>query len=357
MILRGARSRAGAAVAAGVAVFVALLSGCAPEPVPAPTTSVATPTPAPTPAPSPTLAAAVVPFGGDCSRAAGTDEIGAVLASTDLEPYPGGLSALEPDLDASLALVGGLHCSWSGTTTEGGIAFAAIALFPLDTLPRAIVDGYADLQCDQEGLCGRARVVEGTWILANVFRDQGRDQPIGPAERERVDRRVDGLLSAVAAADAGELVSSPAERSSDWWALPGCDDLSDAVPTAAGLDDADSGFPGDSTPSGTVWDVANATGVDRWCSWYAFDGAGQVRIVQLYVQPGIGAPADDALSAADAEPADVLGATAAWTVSGDADHLRLVAASGWNRVTVDVSGLSVSAAQDAAAAAIAALDR
>jgi hypothetical protein len=300
---------------AAVAVLALTLTGCAASPSDAPTpaveeTPIAVPSPIATPEP-----AASVPFDGDCTQALADEEVASLLGSAAVEPVAWTLSTIEPDLSASLALIGGLACNW-----RAGAGFLSIAVFPNDVVPSAVADVVGTVSCDDSGaFCKGATVNEGAWVYAHAG-----DEATAATALQRVSERV------------ARFPRPHAETAStERWTLPACTDLTRTVEDASGVAGLQAGFPGDSVPWGVSWETAVANGVTAWCPWTSYSGADTV-LIELDLQPGVGAPDEVMVAEASGIPIEVTGASQAFLVPNATGEgiARVVAVSGENRLSV-----------------------
>lgn len=341
----------GMRVGVGTMILGVLLTGCAGGPV-AGTSPSATPDVS-TSSASDQETPALIPFGGDCARAASASDVGRILGGTvAVSPSSHDLTAVEPDRAASQALIGGLVCTWTGA---GGTAM--VELFPEDVVPADIADRLTSFTCLGSGYCSRAEGAQGTSINASVAQRSIAADPT-EAERRELEQKVTALLAVVRSADPADLRSRAASREPGRWMIPPCSAFDATVAHAAGQTALTVGFPGDAIPSGTAWEIAVARGVEQWCSWYAYGEANALTLIELSVQPGLGTPTPDQLASAGAAPASVGGASAAFAIpSGAEGNARIVAVSRENRLSVTgVLGSAATSLADVATAVLAQLD-
>jgi hypothetical protein len=315
-----------AALALGASVLV--LSACSGRADSAPASPAATE--AASPATTPTHAGPVVPFDGDCS-AMMTDGEATSLVGSAMTLSPEHLTSVTPDMNSSLRLIGSISCEWQGDGT-----YLQAAVFPTsETSPKAMKD--ATTACEPSyPICWTSRTVGASWIYA---------------EGSTVET-AKSALDLVAGRLAGKPDPTPAPKRESWWTLPACDRLASAVAAALGDHGLQSGFPGDSVPSGPVWETAEAAGAVGWCAWYSQTGT-DTTIIELNLQPGAGRPSADLLAAAKATPRTVPGSDVAWDLARDADSEPLLTVSGENRLTVTGAGRGADRIAEVASAVIA----
>jgi hypothetical protein len=314
-------------IAAATAAIVLAATSCSSSPSAGPTRTTSDPVTSPTS----TVAAAVVPFDGDCASFVSSDAIGAVLPGAALRPAS--LASVPPDLEASLAVLGSINCLW-----QASAGYVSAAAFPSGVVASGTQAEHSAVACDEYGICDQGVTVGGAWLY------------VAAPSRE--------ALNAVTASATAALKSQPTPsagaRGSGWWTTPECTALSSAVMSGTKQSALEPGFPGDANPGGVVWDVAVANDMSRWCSWYVPGGP----IVELTLQPGTGAPSSALLG--DAEPITVSGASSAYVLRNAVRNgfPEIVAVSGDNRISVDGgNGITESDLTATAAAAIAQLDQ
>ncbi|MFG6504223.1 hypothetical protein [Microbacterium sp. P05] len=341
--------------AIGAANFLRLGNESEPVATPTPTPS-ATPsatsstTSSPRPTPTPTLTEpapvpAVLPFGGDCGQVTGLDQSGLEADEGQAMPYLWDLT----NHAASAALLGGVTCSWPSDDPELG--YAAVSVFPAAVITPEIADKWTDTTCRGAFyVCETGRFVADFWIGAGLSRSVSAETEMTEDERTGLATRLNAMIDAVAANTLGETAQA-ASREAGWWTVPPCSSLdgtvSANVPVAL-----ETGFPGDAIPEGMDWETLVDAGVMDWCSWYGYAGQDSV-IVEIYEQPGIGAPTTDEVAATEFRPADVVGAEEGWIYQNaeSLDSFTVVAVSGPNRLTVHFAGAAdEQAARDLAAA-------
>lgn len=343
-------------VITGGALTAAGLFGSGPDvgPVASPSATVTSTTPVATPSALPTAPSATpdIPFGDDCDALLSDATWQAITGGAPAPVSSPSLLSVMPDREASAALVGGLDCAWK--VDPGGAAVAALALFPLDTVSATSIDETSQFGCDAYGMCGRAEIQGDMWVVATVYRrDADPYSEPSSGEAATLGAAVDAMLADIAThADADRLGRAAASREG-WWTIPDCAAFQDSVTVAAGMADPQPGYPTDNFPDGAVWDVLVGSGVDQWCPWYSYQDDG-ARLVEIYIQPGVGSPSADLLEAAkpfDADgtvPPQVAGADAAyWISDGQASSSRstkLLVVSGVNRITVSGDDMEAVAA-------------
>ena len=198
-------------------------------------------------------------------------------------------------------------------------------------------------------------IVQNVWIGAGITSDVGDPwREMTDEETARQAQRVQRIIDTVAAKSAGvSAVATP--RGAAWWSLPECSSLHETVNAAVGVA-LESGFPGDSIPHGMDWETLVDAGLVNWCSWYSTADS-SATIVEVYVQPGAGAPSAKTLADTEVRTWNVAGADAAWmqVEPNHPESTRLVAVVGPNRLTLHMRSPDPARVADVAAALLARL--
>jgi hypothetical protein len=285
----------------------------------------------PTQTPQPRVA-----LDGDCGAVLPSSAAQGAFESASFVPSSTtSLSAVMPDAAASAALIGALTCAWSVDGSR--ISHASIDIVPEEAVPAAVLESSAAFACDGSSLCGRAETHDGVWVRAAVNRWVAPEQPVSEEEAAELQNAVALMLASVFSHPSTDLRGVPVEPDPTWWKLAACDLLHPAVVEATGSAEVEPGFPSDVEPSGSMWEVLVANDASRWCAWHSYAEQEPV-LVELDLQPGVGAPSSEQLEGARAEAIDIAGADVAYVLRLDdrptARSTKLVAVVGDNRLTV-----------------------
>jgi hypothetical protein len=286
-----------------------LLAGCAAAPAPAETIAEVSPSPTPTPTPTPE-ASPKVPFGGDCSTVLSADVVADIFdgASPTISSI-NYLRGVMPDVSGSIAQLGGLSCKWESEASQ--IRYLGIVVIPVDAVPADLLAARASFGCYGWTICGRGETNAGMWVLVETPQLLATGEAPSEEEVRLMESAVDQSISSVFTKPRAEFAGFPTTPAADWWSLPSCETLESAVSQAAGLTTPEPGFPSDNVPEGPTWDILDGAGIARWCPWYEFTDQSS-RNTEVHLQSGVGAPSDEQLTRADAEPTAIPGSDAAY---------------------------------------------
>ncbi|MDQ7876723.1 hypothetical protein Q9R08_01925 [Microbacterium sp. QXD-8] len=295
-----------------------------------------------------------MPFGGDCSTVLSADVVADIFdgesPTISARNY---LRGVMPDVSGSIAQLGGLACNWVSEASQ--IRYLGIAVVPVEAVPADVLAARTSFGCYGWSICGRGEVRSGMWVLAETPQFQQTDEAPSEAEMRLLKSAVDRSISSVFAQPQADFAGFPTTPTEDWWSLPPCETLQSAASEAAGMTALEPGFPGDNVPEGPTWEVLEPSGVVRWCPWYENVDRSSL-ITVLHLQSGVGAPSDEQLRVAHAEPTAIPGADAAYRFveeySGGGRSVQTLAVVGPNRLLV-----SGDQSEAVAAAVIAALAR
>jgi len=286
-----------------------LLVGCAAAPAPAETIAAVSPSPTPIPTPTPE-ASPKVPFGGDCSTVLSADVVADIFeGESPTSRAATSLHGIMPDVTGSIAQLGGLACNWVSETSQ--LRYLGIVVIPVEAVPADLLAARASFGCYGWSICGRGEVNAGMWVLAETAQLQETGEAPSEEETRLLKSVADQSISSVFARPPAEFAGFPTTPAEDWWSLPPCETLAPAATHAAGMTTPEPGFPGDNIPEGPTWEILVGAGIVQWCPWYELADQSTL-ITELHLQSGVGAPSDEQLRIADAEPTVITGADAAY---------------------------------------------
>ncbi|GAA2538284.1 hypothetical protein GCM10009860_18750 [Microbacterium mitrae] len=305
---------------------VLLLTGCTgtPQPTQPTQTSAASETTAPEPSSSPEQPTPVVyPFNGDCSQAlspALIEELGGLSEEYEASPAGGEIAAM---LDAIVA-VGGLRCGYGDPTAGGGSHL--LVLLPAAMYTDEVRNEWADAlsrECTSVGHNTCISFAEGSSLVAMVT--------TAPEDAELLERIAADFVQTAAASG---VVPTGAEL--EPWGIT-CEDIGRLVLKATGWSDLTVGY--------SLLDVDSpymaamfASPSLRPCHWRSADQDPQKQgTIATMLQRGVGAPSEESLASANAEPITLAGADSAWRTQNAAGQLTLIAVVGNDRISVRVT--------------------
>ncbi|MDQ1122784.1 hypothetical protein [Microbacterium trichothecenolyticum] len=341
------------AVAGGVAA-TSTLSAPQIATTPSPTatvTAVETPTPTSTPVSTATPPAVpVVAFGGDCDQMMTDAEASDFLRGGGAARYAS--SQLEADTSGSLALLGGISCTWANE----GDGFTVVVGAP-DAIAPELAASISSTRCVRNGGCSLGQTTGDLWIAVQDHTSPA-DVSVGFTADEiataavRLERVISFIGRKAHAAPVATIDSVLPTR----WTLTDCETLQGRIETITG-GPVTSYTPRDDDlqPTELVDRVLTSSAGMTACSYRqgAQDSRGHIIVTLM---PGASAPSSSVLDLPDVDETDVAGADKAW-IQVPYDHvymLGLVATVGddrlvLSRMTVDTA---VTDAQQIAAAVI-----
>lgn len=305
--MRAARRRRMQAITGGAAVVlvaavvgaVALTAMGSPDRIATPIETTTTPTPTPTEDEAPVGVRGVQPFDGLCANAFTTDEVGEFFGVT-MKPMT------EAWTDGSIAVQGGLSCTWSNDPGYGEQKLTMWA-YPLSVV-EPFLGGLEEVsRCDAAAnSCTLTGVRDGVWVsVSAVAVGQSGPDPTG-----LVDTALERATQWASPA--------PAEPVDQWWPAVSCDDVTASVDVAGALGTpvtvAVVSPPQGQTPSQIYpGEIPSRRGTVGGCTFTADAGAN----VSVKTISGGAAHASDFATVGGASPLAVRGDHSAWMLPDD----------------------------------------
>jgi len=280
-------------------------------PTPTPThTSTPTPTSTPTatPPPPPAPSTPVVAFNGDCGQMLNDADLSELVVGGPGRLYtePG----LGTNVESSLALLGGLSCTWIGNQDSVSVVVAAPSAVAPD-----LTASMASVTCSVDRGCATGRVVEDLWVGVLVSATAGDyDAGFTPAEVSAASARLDRVISRVAAKPHASPVASFGSVQSDGWVLSDCVALKGRLESITGVSLEIQVPPGAYlNPTRPVESLlASSAGVST-CD-FREPAYGSIEMIEVTLMPGASAPPASALAVAGTSETSVPGADRAWVL-------------------------------------------